>query len=307
MTWSTAQSSVRLRVSAWALARRQHGVVTRGQLLALGLTRRGIEHRIARGRLHIVARAIYAVGRPRSHAARHWMAAVAAYLVAENGERRSATPALPRCSRSASRKTARSRYRASHRTRSASAGVRVHRRPGLSNAWYGLYEGIPITTPVQTLIDLATRYGRRPMERAINEADKLGLVRTETSAAPSATTPASRGSRGCGRSSTGRTFRYTRTELERVFIPLARQAGLPSRAPLSTSTGTKSTSTSRPSTWWSRPMASPTTAPPPSRPRTRTRPRPHRRRPLPLRFTHGQIKYEPDRVVRVAGAPVGSP
>jgi hypothetical protein len=34
-----------------------------------------------------------------------------------------------------------------------SPGIRVHRRPSLRDGWYGLYEGIPITTPVQTLID----------------------------------------------------------------------------------------------------------------------------------------------------------
>ena len=52
-----------------------------------------------------------------------------------------------------------------------SPGIRVHRRPNLKDGWWGFYEGIPVTSPVQTLIDLATRHGRPAMERSINEAD----------------------------------------------------------------------------------------------------------------------------------------
>ena len=49
---------------AWTLADRQHAVVTRRQLLGLGLTADAIKHRLANGRLHPVAREVYAVGRP---------------------------------------------------------------------------------------------------------------------------------------------------------------------------------------------------------------------------------------------------
>jgi hypothetical protein len=46
---------------AWELAGRQHGIVARRQLLALGFNSREIEHRVGRGRLHVVMRGIYAV------------------------------------------------------------------------------------------------------------------------------------------------------------------------------------------------------------------------------------------------------
>jgi len=46
--------------------------------MALGLTRRGIQHRIARGRLHPVGRGIYAVGRPELTQHGQWMAAILA-------------------------------------------------------------------------------------------------------------------------------------------------------------------------------------------------------------------------------------
>lgn len=45
-----------------ALAEEQHGVVTRPQLVALGLHQRAIDRRIAAGRLHVLYRGVYAVG-----------------------------------------------------------------------------------------------------------------------------------------------------------------------------------------------------------------------------------------------------
>ena len=62
----------------WRLAKRQHGVVTRGQLLALGLGASAIEHRLSNGRLHPLMRGVYAVGRPDVGRLGWWMAAVLA-------------------------------------------------------------------------------------------------------------------------------------------------------------------------------------------------------------------------------------
>lgn len=64
--------------AAWELGGRQHGVVARRQLPALGFSAREIEHRVARGRLHLVMRGVYAVGWPRLTRERRWMAAVLA-------------------------------------------------------------------------------------------------------------------------------------------------------------------------------------------------------------------------------------
>jgi very-short-patch-repair endonuclease len=107
-------------------------------------------------------------------------------------------------------------------------GLIIHRRSGLSDDDVGTFEGIPVTSPVRTLIDLAASgLGRAPLERAINEADKYDLVHP----------PGLRralhlhaGEPGVKRLRTildRRTFRLTREELERRFLPLAKQAGLP--------------------------------------------------------------------------------
>ena len=70
-----------------ALARRQHGVVARGQLLELGLGGYGIRHRLRTGRLHVLHRGVYAVGHQGVTAAGMDMAAVLAC-----GRRRGAQP-----------------------------------------------------------------------------------------------------------------------------------------------------------------------------------------------------------------------
>src|SRR5690242_11274514 len=58
------------------LAERQHGVVARRQLLAIGMNRRALEWRIANGRLHPIHRGVYAVGHRKLTQKGRWMAAV---------------------------------------------------------------------------------------------------------------------------------------------------------------------------------------------------------------------------------------
>jgi very-short-patch-repair endonuclease len=182
-------------------------------------------------------------------------------------------------------------------------GIRVHRRPNLNSGWWGLYEGIPVTSPVQTLIDLATRHGRPAMERYVNEADRLRLARTDDLRKA---LDRHAGEPGVGRLREildRRTFRYTRTELERVFIPLAREAGLPLPRTSVYVTGhevdfhfdelglvieTDGLTYHRT---------------PSQQAKDRVRDQDHSAAGLTqLRFTHGQIRYEPERVVRIMRA-----
>ncbi|HKZ14775.1 MAG TPA: type IV toxin-antitoxin system AbiEi family antitoxin domain-containing protein [Solirubrobacterales bacterium] len=70
------QNSTTRSRAAWDLARRQHGVLTRRDLLGLGFTAKGIKHRVGSGRLHPISTGIYAVGRPELTPDGRWMAAV---------------------------------------------------------------------------------------------------------------------------------------------------------------------------------------------------------------------------------------
>ncbi|MFT3863106.1 MAG: DUF559 domain-containing protein [Solirubrobacterales bacterium] len=270
-------------------------------MTGLGLTRHGIQHRIARGRLHPVRRGIYAVGRAELTSQGRWMAAV----LACGGQGRAA---LSHSSAAALFKIGVERVGAIEVTRVAPssiqpAGVKVHRRPSLRDGWYGLYEGIPITSPVQTLIDLATRHGGATMERSINEADKLGLVRTDDLRKA---LEDHRGEPGVARLREiidQRTFRYTRTGLERAFLPLARQAGLPVPETSVYVTGHEVdfhfpelglVVETDGLTYHRTPAA---------QAKDRERDQDHSAAGLfPLRFTHGQIRYEPDHVVRTLRA-----
>ena len=106
-------------------------------------------------------------------------------------------------------------------------GVRCSRRPALSPASIAEHERIPATSPVQTLVDLSVRLNRRPIERMISEADRLGLL----------TPPELRIALGDHAGQPGvarlrhildrRTFRLTRSQLEQILLPMAAEVGLP--------------------------------------------------------------------------------
>src|SRR3954452_11787679 len=64
--------------AAWALARSQHWVITRRQLLDLGFTVDAIRHRLDAGRLYPIYPGVYAVGRRQLTRAGRWMASVLA-------------------------------------------------------------------------------------------------------------------------------------------------------------------------------------------------------------------------------------
>jgi very-short-patch-repair endonuclease len=110
------------------------------------------------------------------------------------------------------------------------AGLRVHRRTALRPGDVGEFERIPVTSPALTLIDMAADRGCTDLtvERGINEADKYDLI---TPDALRTALDAHSSLRGVDRLRVmldRRTFRLTREELERRFLPLARDAELPS-------------------------------------------------------------------------------
>jgi very-short-patch-repair endonuclease len=299
MTPSTHQAA--RASSAWALAREQHGVVSRGQLSALGLTKDGIKHRMARGRLHLVRRGIYAVGRPELTPQGRWMAAVLACGGA-------GMAALSHSSAAALFKIGVEQAAAVEITTISAArirpsGIRVHRRPALRDGWYGLYEGIPITSPVQTLIDLATRHDTPRMERAMNEADHLGLVRTVDLRKALDDHPGESGVARLRAIIDRVTFRYTRSGLERAFLPLARQVGLPVPR-TSVYVNGYEVDFFFPELGWVIETDSLTyhrTAA--EQKKDHERDQAHTAAGLTtLRFTHGQVKYEPEHVVRTLRA-----
>jgi len=208
---------------AWELAGRQHGVVARRQLLALGFNAREIEHRVARGRLHLVMRGVYAVGWPRLTRERRWMAAVLACGEGAVLSHRSAAALWGIGTERGGRVDVSVR----RRTRLRRPGIHVHARPGLGEAEVSYRDGIPVTGIVRTLIDVATELGPLGVERAVNDADKLDLVDPETLRSA---LDGHAGDPGVGVLRTvldKRTFKLSDSDLEILFRRIAGAARLP--------------------------------------------------------------------------------
>jgi very-short-patch-repair endonuclease len=99
-------------------------------------------------------------------------------------------------------------------------------RPSLAATEIVERNDIPVTSIVQTLVDLATELADGPLERTVNEADKHDLIDPE---ALRTALEGRRGEPGVKRLMTlldRRTFRLSDDELERLFRPLAAAAGI---------------------------------------------------------------------------------
>jgi very-short-patch-repair endonuclease len=205
----------------WRLARAQHGVVALFQLLELGYTMSAIKHRVAKGRLHPVRRGVYAVGRRELTRKGEWMAAVLSC---------GPSAVLSHLSAASLWRVLGEQNRVIH-VSITGAGVRclgdiaTHRRCDLETDATRC-AGIPVTTPIRTLLDIATGLSARQLEAAVNEADKLDLVDPDRLRAALDERKGQHGVRPLRTLLDRRTFVLTDSELERRFLPIARRAGL---------------------------------------------------------------------------------
>lgn len=181
------------------------------------------------------------------------------------------------------------------------ADLRIHRRPSLNLDRDTTREyGIPVTTPIQTLIDLTPRLDRGGVERMINEADKYNLLTPPRLRSALDERVGERGVATLRHILDRRTFRLTKEELERRFLPLARKAGLP--VPL---TGQIVNEFEVDFYWPDLGLVVETDGlryhrTPAEQARDRLRDQAHTAAGLTqLRFTHEQVRYEPEYVVRI--------
>ena len=205
-----------------AQARRQHGVIHHRQLRALGISAQAIKRLRASSRLYPLHREVYAVGRPEVTDLGRWHGAVLACgegaalshssaarlwgIVSEHGAVEVSVPG----SRTVTR-----------------PGIRVHRRAVLSAPEVTEREGIPVTTPARTLVDIALHLRLDRLERAINEADRLDLIDLDALRESLDDLAPGPGVGILRRTIDRRSFTLTDSGLERLFLPLASRAGLP--------------------------------------------------------------------------------
>jgi very-short-patch-repair endonuclease len=216
------QNSNARGAAAWRLARAQHGVLTRSDLLAVGFSTKGIKHRVASGRLHLVSRGIYAVGRPELTPDGRRMAAV---LVCGDGAMLSHRSAAELWGIGREGDTIDVTVRRKCEIRRK--GLKVRCRPSLDAGSLTRWRGIPVTHPVQTLIDLATELKPLRLERAVNEADKLDLVDPETLRRALDGHTGELGVKKLATLLDRHTFRLSDSDLEVLFRPLALAAHFP--------------------------------------------------------------------------------
>ena len=218
------------------LAERQHGVVARRQLLAAGLSREAVGHRIRIGRLYCLYRGVYAVGHRLLSPEARWMAAVLA-----------AGPGAVLSHRSAAGLWGIRPWRGGNVDVTTSSSRR--QRPGIT--WHVTnlpadeitsLAAIPVTTVPRTLLDLAAVLDRRATERAINEAEVHGYTDPLSLPALLARYPRRRGTAAIrsilAAGALGTTL--TRSELEERFLRFLAQRRLPRpelNAPIALRTG----------------------------------------------------------------------
>lgn len=155
------------------VAGRQHGYITRAQLLAIGLTPSAIKYRVAVGRLIPVRAGVYAVGHvdqtpiARAHAALLACGEDAALSHGSAaslwGFRKHWDPPFEVTVAS------------SHRRR---AGIKVHRSRTLTRRDITIQLGVRVTIPARTVLDIAPRYKGKRLSRMVNDALRTPYLHT---------------------------------------------------------------------------------------------------------------------------------
>lgn len=204
------------------LAARQHGVVSASQLADLGYQPKAISRASQAGRLHRIHRGAYAVGHARLSPHGRQLAAVlacapGAFLSHDSAgwlwgllDWRPGSVHVTTISR---------RHRKS--------SIRMHRAP-LIDEDMATRDGIPVTAVPRNLLDLAATRHRERVPRLVERAEALELFDL---AAVDSVLGRFGGHRGAGRLRHAvelyRPPAFTRSQLERRFLDLVREAGLP--------------------------------------------------------------------------------
>jgi len=153
------------------LAGRQHGVVALWQLVELGRTRQAVHRWVKAGRLHALYRGVYAVGH-RKLSRQGWiMAAVLAHGPEAVASHRTAAwlwDLLPQRG-SAVWVTVPASSRARRK------GIVLHQVLELHENDRATRDGIPVTALGRTLIDLFSSESEERTERALEQAERMGL------------------------------------------------------------------------------------------------------------------------------------
>jgi hypothetical protein len=148
------------------LASRQHGVVSRAQCIAAGLTARSIHRRVEAGKLFVVHRGVYAVG----HAGLTFEGRCMAAAVAVDGWASHRSAAALWSLRPASNETIDVVVR---RRGGPRPGITAHRTTSLTDNDVTYRRKVPVTNLRRTLLDLADTAGPTEFEDNLRTAERI--------------------------------------------------------------------------------------------------------------------------------------
>jgi hypothetical protein len=205
------------------IAARQHGVVARWQLNALGLRDGAVARRLGSGRLHRLHRGVYAVGHKVVPHRGRLIAAVLACGPDAVLSHRSAAGiwGILRTSSPVVEVTA--------PTRAGHPGITLHRVRRLDPEDRALHDGIPVTTVARTILDCAAELGPRRTEQMIEASERLRLFDLTAIGDCRARSRGHRGERPlkAALAAIHRPPADTRSPLEERFLDFCRDAGVP--------------------------------------------------------------------------------
>lgn len=153
-----------------ALAARQHGLITRWQLIEVGISPRSVSHLVKAGKLHRVRWGVYRVcGSPLT-----WRSTALAAVLSAGPD-----SVLSHCSAAALWGLLDhhdlTTIELTLPTPCRQPGITAHRR-SLDARDKTFHDHIPVTTPARTLIDLAARLGEARLGKVVDEALRRGLT-----------------------------------------------------------------------------------------------------------------------------------
>ena len=208
-----------------ALALRQHGVVSRSQMLGVGLSGHWIDRHLKKGWLELVHRGVYRVG-PVVAPHQREMAALLACGAGAVLSHRSAAALWEIVPHPGARVPV--AVSTTRNLRSRSSGIRIYRFRSLGRDEVTSLGGLQLTTPARTLLDLSGTLPSRDLEQAVARADRRRLLhrsRLELLLARYPRRPGRSRIRTVLASMDGPIL--TRSEAEERFISLIRKVGLP--------------------------------------------------------------------------------
>jgi hypothetical protein len=206
------------------LADRQHGIVRHAQLLAMGLSRRAIEWRLAHGRLIRLYTGVYAVGHRALRPRGYLIAAVFACGPSAVLSHKSAAAMWELLSTDQTRVdvTVPGTSRAKRR------GIRVHRTRSLHADEITEVDGISVTTVARTTVDLCGVLNPHQVLKLIEQADRSHVLDVLALQRVISRCPNRKGLGTLRRVLSDYTGPPAiRSDLERRFVALITEAGLP--------------------------------------------------------------------------------